>query len=99
MRAIQGALLATLLIATPNAAWAQANCTNTGRFDTWLAQFKKEALAQGISQAAINAASPYLVLEQRIINIDRGQRVFGQTFIEFSTKRVNSRLAAGKNAI
>jgi lytic murein transglycosylase len=74
-------------------------CKNTVSFDKWLAEFKHEAAAQKISQAAINAASPHLTYEQRIINIDRGQRVFGQTFIEFSTKRVNSRLAAGKNAI
>jgi lytic murein transglycosylase len=76
-----------------------ATCKNTISFEKWLAEFKREAAAQKISPAAINAASPYLTYEQRIINIDRGQRVFGQTFIDFSTKRVNSRLAAGKNAI
>jgi lytic murein transglycosylase len=62
------------------------NCRNTGSFDRWLADFKKEAAAQGISAAAINAASPYLVLDQRIIGIDRGQRFFSQNFLEFSDK-------------
>lgn len=96
MRAISGALLAMVLIGAPSAAWAQANCSNTGRFETWLAEFKKDALAQGISQSAINAASPYLVFEQRIINIDRSQRFFAQDFLEISTKMLPSgRLTGG----
>jgi lytic murein transglycosylase len=67
---------------------AQEKCRNTGSFERWLADFKREAVAQNIPQAAINAASPYLVLDQRIINIDRGQRFFAQTFLEFSSKMV-----------
>ncbi len=96
MRAMQRAVLAVMLIGAPGTAWAQANCTNTGKFETWLAEFKKEALAQGISQSAINAASPYLVLDQRIINIDRSQRFFAQDFLEISTKMLPSgRLTGG----
>ncbi len=85
--ALIAALLATLLAAVPAPALAQsANCRNTVPFDRWLADFKKDAAAQGISQAAINAASPFLVYDQRIVNIDRGQRFFSQTFLEFSDK-------------
>jgi lytic murein transglycosylase len=86
----------TLLTGLTGAALAQPNCRNTGNFDRWLADFKREALAQKISQAAINAASPYLVLDQRIINIDRGQRFFAQTFLEMSDKMLPSgRLSGG----
>jgi lytic murein transglycosylase len=67
-------------------AFAAAPCRTSGSFEQWLAQFKQEALAQGISRNAIAQASPYLVYDQRIVNIDRGQRVFAQSFIEFSTK-------------
>jgi lytic murein transglycosylase len=77
--------LVFLLTGTP-AAWTQENCRNTGSFDRWLADFKREALSQGISQATINAVSPYLVFEQRILNIDRSQRFFAQTFLEISDK-------------
>ena len=56
------------------------------RSSPWLASFKQEAATKGISQAAIAAASPYLVLDQRIINIDRGQRFFAQNFLEISDK-------------
>jgi lytic murein transglycosylase len=85
-----GLALATLtvLLAGGASALAQENCRNTGNFDRWLADFKREAAAQKISPAAINAASAYLVLDQRIINIDRGQRFFAQTFLEFSGKMV-----------
>ena len=80
------AVLTMLLAGVPTAAFGQANCRNTGAFEPWLASFKKEAAAQGISQAAIAAASPYLVLDQRIINIDRGQKFFAQNFLEISDK-------------
>ncbi|HLH97531.1 MAG TPA: lytic murein transglycosylase [Xanthobacteraceae bacterium] len=84
---IAGATTAGLLALGPAPAAAQtANCRTTGNFNTWLADFKKEALAQGISPAAIAAASPYLVYDQRIVNIDRGQRFFSQTFLEFSDR-------------
>ncbi len=48
--------------------------------------FEREAMAQGISQATIAAAAPYLTYDQRIVYIDRGQRVFTQTFLEFSDR-------------
>jgi lytic murein transglycosylase len=94
---LAGAAITGFLAGAPAPALAQsANCRNTGSFDRWLADFKKDATAQGISAAAINAASPYLVLDQRIIGIDRGQRFFSQNFLEFSDKMLaGSRLASG----
>jgi len=79
--------VAGLLAALPAPAVAQSpNCHTAVSFDRWLADFKKEAAEKGISAAAINAASPYMVYDQRIVNIDRGQRFFSQTFLEFSDK-------------
>ena len=37
-------------------------------------------------RATIAAAAPSLTYDQRIVNIDRGQRVFTQTFLEFSDR-------------
>jgi lytic murein transglycosylase len=91
---------AALLAVAPTLAFAQPNCRNTANFDQWLATFKREALAQGISQGTLNAASPYMVLDQRIINIDRGQRFFAQTFLEMSDKMLaGGRLPGGANKI
>src|SRR5438067_835244 len=75
-----------LLVGLTASAMAQENCRNTGSFERWLADFKHEAAAQGIAPTAIAAASPHMVYDQRIINIDRGQRFFAQTFLEMSDK-------------
>jgi lytic murein transglycosylase len=89
------ALVAALLLGTPSAALAQANCRNSGAFEPWLAAFKKEALAKGISPSALAAAAPYMVYDQRIINIDRGQRFFAQNFVEMSDKMLVGRISNG----
>ena len=67
-------------------AAAAVPCRTSGPFDVWLDRFEQEAAAQGISRGAIAAAAPYLVYDQRIVNIDRGQRIFAQSFLEFSGK-------------
>src|SRR6516165_9277274 len=77
---------AGLLAATAASATDCRSNGPNGTFEAWLARFKAEAVAQGISRNAIAAASPYLVYDQRIINIDRGQRIFAQSFLEFSGK-------------
>jgi lytic murein transglycosylase len=74
-----------------NASNAEAApCRTAGPYEKWLADFEREAMAQGVSQRAIATAAPFLTYDQRIVNIDRGQRVFSQTFLEFS-----DRMAAG----
>jgi lytic murein transglycosylase len=78
------ALLTTSLLFA-GAAQA-APCRTGGPYDQWLAGLEREAMAQGVSQQAIAAAAPYLTYDQRIVNIDRGQRVFSQTFLEFSDR-------------
>jgi lytic murein transglycosylase len=84
--AIRAGLAAALLIGVGlGAAAAQtAPCRTSGSYESWLAAFEREAAAKGISQRAIAAAAPALTYDQRIVNIDRGQRVFTQTFLQFS---------------
>jgi lytic murein transglycosylase len=65
---------------------APTACRNTGNFDAWLKAFRQEAGRQNIPPSALAAAAPYLVLDQRIINIDRGQKFFAQDFLQFSDK-------------
>ena len=72
--------------AAPNVAANTVPCRSGGPYDKWLAEFEREAMAQGVSQQTIAAAAPYLTYDQRIVNIDRGQRVFTQTFLEFSDR-------------
>jgi len=86
MRGIRFALAASVALFVGTQTFAAAPCRTSGSFDQWLERFKQEAVAQGISRNAIAQALPFLVYDQRIINIDRGQRVFAQSFLEFSTK-------------
>jgi lytic murein transglycosylase len=76
-------LICTLLA---GAAQAAAPCRTGGPYEAWLADFEREAAAAGISQRAIAQAAPNLTYDQRIVNIDHGQRVFTQTFLEFSDR-------------
>ena len=59
MRRLGLAIVAALISSAP--ALAQPNCRNTADFGRWLADFKREALAQGISPRALEAAAPYPV--------------------------------------
>ncbi len=61
-----------------------AACRNSGSFESWLSNFRQEAQAQGISQRTLAEAAPYMVYDSRIVGIDRGQKVFNKTFLEFS---------------
>ena len=80
-----GLAAALLLGAGFGTAAAQtAPCRTSGSYESWLAAFEREAAAKGISQCAIAAAAPGLTYDLHIVNIDRGQRVFTQTFLQFS---------------
>jgi len=59
-------------------------------FDRFLADLKAQAVAAGVSQRTIAEASPDLVYDQGIVNRDRGQRVFGQVFIQFAGRMAAS---------
>jgi lytic murein transglycosylase len=78
------AIAALLFTAHPAAAQRGATCHGGQSFEQFLAGLKQQAVAAGVSQGAIAAASPYLVYDQGIVNRDRGQRVFGQVFTVFA---------------
>ncbi len=77
------ALLAAALLGGSAQA---APCRTGGPYNQWLADFEREAMTQGVSQRTIAVAAPFLTYDQRIVNIDKGQRVFTQTFQEFSDR-------------
>lgn len=73
-------------LASPALAQRGATCHGGQNFEQFLAGLKQQAAAAGVSSRAIAAASPYLVYDPKIVNRDRGQRVFGQLFTEFSRR-------------
>jgi lytic murein transglycosylase len=84
--AIAGAALLLAATLVSGAANAAAPCRTGGPYEAWLAAFEREAIANGVSQRTVAEVAPYLTYDQRIVNIDSGQRVFTQTFLEFSDR-------------
>jgi lytic murein transglycosylase len=79
------------------AAPALAAACGTGSFQAWLDDFKTEAAAKGISQAAIASGLSGVTLDQAVLQRDRSQKVFSQSFEEFSGRMVPPRLVRGSN--
>jgi len=89
MRSIASSMfLAIFFIGKLSGALA-APCEPPGGFDAWLDTFKREAAAAGISQKTIAAAFIGVALDQKIIGYDRNQKVFQQSFEEFSTRMIS----------
>jgi len=90
-----------LVLGTALAAPAlAATCGNDGGgFAAWLEDFKSQAAAAGISQRGIAAGLAGVVYDRSVISHDRGQKVFRQTFEEFSGRMVPPRLGRGKQML
>ncbi len=82
-----------LLAATPTFA---AQCNHKNGFTGFIADYKKEAAAQGISERGL-AALDGVTLDEGVIAADRKQKVFNQTFEQFSGRMISkSRLSIGE---
>ena len=88
--------IAAALVLSGGSALAAANC-GTGNFDAWLADFKADAASKGISPAAINAGLNGVTLDQSVLSRDHSQKVFSQSFEEFSGRMVPPRMMRGSN--
>jgi lytic murein transglycosylase len=77
-----------------------ANCKNSEGFETWLARFRKDAAANGISARTINSALGGRTLDTGVIARDRKQGFFAQSFTDFSAKlATNNRVQNGRAQI
>src|SRR5256714_14062688 len=89
--------LGALLLAS--AAPSLAAPCGSGTFESWLEDFKKEAAAKGISQSAIQAGLTGLALDKGVLARDHSQKVFNQSFEEFSGRMIPPRLGRGANML
>jgi len=76
-------------------AIAEAPCG--GSFDGWLSGFKSEAAAKGIPQAVIAGGLSGVTLDQGVLTRDHSQKVFDQSFEQFSGRMVPPRMTRGSN--
>ncbi|QWG16235.1 lytic murein transglycosylase [Bradyrhizobium sediminis] len=86
------------VLTTPVASAFAAPC-GTGSFEAWLNDFKTEAATKGISQTAIAAGLGGVTLDRSVLSRDHSQRVFSQSFEEFSGRMVPPRLGRGANML
>ncbi len=86
-----------LAISTPGFA---AKCGNgAAGFSAWLKAFEQEASAAGHSAGAIGALSG-VSYDQKVVNADRAQGVFTQSFNEFAGRMVaDYRMKLGRNLL
>jgi lytic murein transglycosylase len=77
------------------AATTPRNCVDPAKFPAFLNQVHREAVAQGVSPRGL-AALEDLQFDTKVVSRDRGQKVFTQTFEQFSGRMVPPRLGRGK---
>lgn len=89
------AVLASLCGLPPRAAAAVPCGSAGGSFESWLDQFKQEAAKAGISASAIASGLAGVTPDPAVLARDHNQRVFSQSFEEFSSRMIPPRLKRG----
>jgi lytic murein transglycosylase len=93
------AALLALSLASTAPAFAQS-CQDPSQFPAWLDSFKQQAAAAGISAQTIHSSLDGLTYDPKVIGYDRNQKVFKQSFEQFSGRMVNSfRISKGQAMI
>ncbi|WP_439541733.1 lytic murein transglycosylase [Hyphomicrobium sp.] len=96
LRVSIAALLIAIMGASPSLA---RECGNgPGGFGAWLAGFKRQAIAAGISPRAISQGLDGVTYDPRIIHFDRNQKSFKLSFEQFYARRVGSVLVGRARA-
>lgn len=73
------------------------NCKNDVPFPAWFADFKKEAMAEGIKAGTIQAELGGMTPDMSVVSRDRKQGFFNQTFLQFYGKlATNNRYQNGR---
>jgi len=94
----RASFIAAFLLAAGQAS--AATCRDPAGFEKWLGDIRQEAAAQGISPEAIRQGLSGVTFDQSVINRDRGQGVFKQSFEQFAGRMVSpARLKGGANML
>jgi lytic murein transglycosylase len=79
---------AAVLTCVLDASALAATCNPPGGFAAFLAEFKRDAAAKGVSQRGLSALSS-ITVDESVLAADKRQGVFKQTFEEFSGRMIN----------
>src|SRR6476620_3407263 len=81
---------AGISLAMMGTAAAGLACRGNTTFEQWMAKFKQDAAAAGISQSVISRSLNGVTFDPAIVRRDQGQGVFRQSFIQFSDRMTNN---------
>ena len=96
---LAGVIVCALFIAFSVSITVAAECRQEN-FGSWLEQFKKDAIASGISQQTVTSVLNGVTYDPGIIARDHSQSVFQQSFEQFSGRMVSpDRLRKGANML
>jgi len=99
MRLIKAISAAALLSSVVCAPALGAACKPPGGFNAFLADFKKEAAAKGVTRKGL-AALDGVTLDESVLAADKRQGVFKQTFEEFSGRMISrDRMTKGQRLL
>jgi lytic murein transglycosylase len=97
MLVLTRALASAAFLALSTEGAFAASCQKEPTFEAWLDGVRKESLADGVSQRAVNSALANVSFDPAIVKKDRAQGVFTQDFLQFSDRMVAGyRLTQGK---
>jgi lytic murein transglycosylase len=85
-----GMLLQTPLALAAPTKPSVAPCEKDGSFAPWLNNLKSEILQNGVSQATLDEASPFMTFDPSIVKKDHEQGIFQQSFLQFSDRMVSA---------
>tara|TARA_R110001592_G_scaffold97389_3_gene278945 strand:+ start:1025 stop:2071 length:1047 start_codon:yes stop_codon:yes gene_type:complete len=91
--------LSTLAAAITYAQDEPSQDTSDAAFQTWLAEFRTEALDRGISAATLDAVIPTIEQQRRVIEADRNQAEFVQTYANYLDRVSERRIEMGQDLL
>ncbi|MEZ5925704.1 MAG: lytic murein transglycosylase [Hyphomicrobiaceae bacterium] len=89
------ALAGLMFVSLATPAFAAKCGSNAGGFAAWLADFRKEAAAAGMSGKAL-ATLDGLTYDTQVIRLDRNQKAFKISYEKFVAQRVTPRLGKAR---
>lgn len=102
---ISGLALALSLGITSPLSLAQENttepdeATQEAAFQSWLAEFRSEAESVGISAATLDQVMPTIEQQRRVVQADRSQAEFDNSYSRYLQRVNNNRIEAGKELL
>jgi lytic murein transglycosylase len=88
MRSVKALSAAAILTCALGAPALAATCNAPGGFDAFIAEFKRDAAAKGVSPRGLSALNG-ITLDPSVLAADRRQGVFKQSFEEFSGRMIS----------